>query len=91
MRSQEWRRLRGLRSRAVKEHQGVTGELPSALAPPSGCRFRTRCPRAADICAITEPPLSPYSADGHQAACHFPLREAGPGLVRAAEAVTRGD
>jgi peptide/nickel transport system ATP-binding protein len=71
----------------AKEHQGVTGELPSALAPPSGCRFRTRCPRAADICAITEPPLRPYSAVGHQAACHFPLRQPEPGLVNGAAAV----
>jgi peptide/nickel transport system ATP-binding protein len=65
----------GPEAERAKEHHGVTGELPSALAPPSGCRFRTRCPRAAGICAATEPPLRPYSARGHQAACHFPLRE----------------
>jgi peptide/nickel transport system ATP-binding protein len=59
----------------AKEHQGVRGELPSAVAPPSGCRFRTRCPRAQDLCAAEEPPLRPFAADGHLAACHFPLYE----------------
>jgi peptide/nickel transport system ATP-binding protein len=64
----------------AKEHQGVRGELPSAVAPPSGCRFRTRCPRAQDLCAAEEPPLRAFTADGHRAACHFPLREPEPGL-----------
>jgi peptide/nickel transport system ATP-binding protein len=54
---------------------GVRGELPSAIHPPSGCRFRTRCPLVQDICAQDEPPLRPFSAAGHQAACHFPLRQ----------------
>jgi peptide/nickel transport system ATP-binding protein len=62
----------------AKEHQGVRGELPSAVAPPSGCRFRTRCPRAADLCAEREPPLRPLTAGGHLAACHFPLRDPDP-------------
>ena len=51
----------------------VTGELPSPVNPPSGCRFRTRCPRAEDICANVEPPFDNFS-ETHQAACHFPLR-----------------
>jgi peptide/nickel transport system ATP-binding protein len=59
----------------AREDKGVSGELPSAISPPSGCRFRTRCPRAQDICAQEEPPLRPFSAAGHLAACHFPLRE----------------
>jgi peptide/nickel transport system ATP-binding protein len=63
----------------AKEHQGVRGELPSAVAPPSGCRFRTRCPFAQEICAVEEPPLRPFTASGQLAACHFPLRE--PQLV----------
>ena len=51
----------------------VRGELPSAITPPSGCRFRTRCPLAQDICAEEPPPLRPFGRD-HLAACHFPLQ-----------------
>jgi oligopeptide/dipeptide ABC transporter ATP-binding protein len=51
----------------------VRGELPSAINPPSGCRFRTRCPYAQDICAAEEPVLRPFG-QRHVAACHFPLQ-----------------
>jgi peptide/nickel transport system ATP-binding protein len=59
---------------------GVSGELPSAINPPSGCRFRTRCPLAAEACAETEPVLRPFGP-GHVAACHFPLMPGQAGLV----------
>ena len=50
----------------------IKGELASPIDPPSGCRFRTRCPRAQDICAAQEPPLRRL-ADDHYTACHFPV------------------
>ena len=59
----EARRRRGLQ---------IKGELPSPIDPPSGCRFRTRCPRVQDICSLEEPEFQDF-ADGNRAACHFPL------------------
>ena len=60
------------RARASKGKH-IKGELPSAMQPPSGCRFRTRCPFAQEICALEEPPLRPFG-ERHLAACHFPLQ-----------------
>ena len=57
----------------AKKGVGIRGELPSPVNPPSGCRFRTRCPFAQDLCAAEEPVLRSFGP-GHVAACHFPLQ-----------------
>ncbi len=57
---------------APRQRAAVVGEFPSALDPPSGCRFRTRCPRAEARCAAEEPVIRQVGP-GHYVACHFPL------------------
>ncbi len=70
---------------ATRPYQAIDAEPPSAIAPPSGCRFRTRCAFARGICAEQEPPLRPQAGSGRFVACHFPLTAAaGVGFGEAA-------
>jgi oligopeptide transport system ATP-binding protein len=57
----------------ARTRKTIGGEPPSPVHPPSGCRFRTRCPRAAQRCADEEPAMREL-ATGHSVACHFPVR-----------------
>ncbi len=66
------------RGRGKRAH--LAGDIPSALDPPSGCRFHTRCPHAIEICRSTEPALTDAGA-GHGVACHLTASFAAPRAV----------
>jgi peptide/nickel transport system ATP-binding protein/oligopeptide transport system ATP-binding protein len=55
---------------AKKNEDILEGEIPSPLNPPSGCRFRTRCPHVMDVCSEVRPPILDVG-DGHYVACHL--------------------
>jgi len=59
-------------SATIDETVDLVGEIPSSIDPPSGCRFRTRCPHATEKCENEEPQMREVSA-GHHVACHHPL------------------
>lgn len=56
----------------AKRGAPLKGDLPSPMAPPSGCNFHTRCPQAQDICSTTVPEWNEKARD-HWVACHFPI------------------
>ncbi|MEU5053103.1 dipeptide ABC transporter ATP-binding protein [Streptomyces sp. NPDC021096] len=62
----------------------LTGDVPSPISPPAGCRFHTRCWKATEVCTLQEPPLTALRT-GHQVACHHPEPEAGPEATAPAE------
>jgi oligopeptide/dipeptide ABC transporter ATP-binding protein len=69
----------------------LTGDVPSPINPPSGCRFHPRCPKAQDLCSQQEPLLEVKAGDppGHETACHFPVAQ-GETFARAGRASRTG-
>jgi oligopeptide/dipeptide ABC transporter ATP-binding protein len=71
-------------SAARRQRVLLTGDVPSPINPPSGCRFHPRCPKARELCASADPPLETKADDpaAHLTACHYPIQE-GEILARA--------
>jgi oligopeptide/dipeptide ABC transporter ATP-binding protein len=69
---------------AARQRIILTGDVPSPINPPTGCRFHPRCPKAQDLCGTAEPALEAKAGDPstHLTACHFPV-ETGEILARA--------
>ncbi len=73
----------------VDSHQIIlSGDVPSPISPPSGCRFHPRCPKAQPKCSVDDPALVPVLGDppGHVTACHFPVEtgevmQSRPGVI----------
>ena len=61
---------------AARQRIILTGDIPSPVNPPSGCRFHPRCPKARNLCSQQDPPLEAKHGDpaDHQTACHFPVQ-----------------
>jgi len=60
----------------IRTDDKISGEPPSPIDPPTGCRFHTRCPYAQERCRVEEP-LMRELGTGHEVACHFPLEAVG--------------
>ena len=77
-------------SAAQRQRILLTGDVPSPINPPSGCRFHPRCPKAQDLCSTAEPQLETKAGDPatHLTACHYPV-QAGENLARAGRRETR--
>jgi oligopeptide/dipeptide ABC transporter ATP-binding protein len=58
----------------------LTGDVPSPIDPPSGCRFHPRCPKARELCSVEEPPREAKAGGGEEqtVACHFPVEAGEP-------------